>query len=79
MKNYNRGANSTKEIKRAFLEVPEIMGCNLVKWGGKYDISTEWGLFPTGLSKLYVLSINDWVELAKKAMKYKEIEFIKNN
>ena len=69
--NLSKSASSTKEIKRAFVETnnPAIMGCNVVKWGGKYDISTPYGLYCTDLKVLHLLSLKDWIELAEKAIK----------
>ena len=70
--NNSTRATSTKQIKRAFLETEDLQGSNLVKWGGKYDISTPYGLYATGLTCLNNLSVNDWIELARKAYKFQK-------
>ncbi len=67
----DRQARYIKDIKNVFLSIPEISRCNLVKWGGKYDISCPSGLYPTGFKDLRGLSIQQWVDLAFKSLNYK--------
>lgn len=38
----------------------------LVKWGGKYDVVTPKGSFPTGLYALHQLTLEEWITLFRQ-------------